>query len=89
MAEQVPSIGRIVHFVYGGKHFAAMITDAAYTLFDPRAADAATTGEPIIAQALAVFPPNEEPWSAIAQRDDTLSNATWHWPEYVAPVEEV
>lgn len=75
MAEQVPSIGRVVHFVYGDVHCAAIITDPVPSLPD---------GDPLSGgQSLAVFPPNFESFTAIALFDADGASATWHWPEYV------
>ena len=75
MAEQVPSIGRVVHFVNGLQHQAAIITDPA-----PRLPD----GDPLFGgQSLCVFPPNYESFTTIALHDEAGAPATWHWPEYV------
>lgn len=73
MAEQVPSIGRVVHFVNGDKHVPAMITDPSFV---------AEEGQPGNT-ALVVFPPMESPFSTIAFHDEFGAPATWHWPEYV------
>lgn len=75
MAEQVPSIGRVVHFVNGDQHCAAMITDPAPVLPN---GDELQGG-----QSLVVFPPNLESFTTIALFDDGGTPATWHWPEYV------
>ena len=73
MAEQVPSVGRVVHFVYGGVHVPAIITDphAVVADFGPGAV------------ALTVFPVGEPPFTTVAEGDATAADATWHWPEYV------
>lgn len=70
-ADQVPSIGRVVHFVYGEQHCAAIITDPEWDM----------DGTP--GQALTVFRPNQEPFTTIAALDPAGAPATWHWPEYV------
>lgn len=76
MAEQVPSVGRVVHFVNGDKHVPAFITDPEFTIMND--------GEPwLVAQALTVFPVNEPPFTTIAALDETAKAGTWHWPEYV------
>lgn len=77
MAEQAPSIGRVVHYVYGDKHCAAIITDPAPVLPE---GDALFGG-----QSLVVFPPNFESFTAIALHDEAGAPATWHWPEFVPP----
>jgi hypothetical protein len=75
MAEQVPSIGRVVHFVYGDVHCAAFITDPAPVLPD---------GDPLSGgQSLVVFPPNLESFTTIAVFSADAAPATWHWPEHV------
>lgn len=75
MADKVPSIGRIVHFINGDLHLPAIITDPAFD-----ASDGAPTE-----QALTVFPTGKRPFFAVAHEDssDTPKPATWHWPEYV------
>ena len=75
MAEQVPSVGRVVHFVYGYRHYAAIITDPT-PLLPPN--DLLAGG-----QSLVVFPPNVESFTSIAIHDEGGAPATWHWPEYV------
>lgn len=82
MAEQVPSVGRIVHFVYGGQHVPAIITDPAFVCNDVE------TGSEVTRVALTVFLPNAAPFTTVAAHGDevgpgTWENATWHWPEYV------
>lgn len=78
--QQVPSVGRIVHFVYGGQHVPAIITDPAFRVV--------TDAYDAIEQALTVFLPNAEPFTTVAKHADevapgTWANATWHWPEFV------
>lgn len=74
MAEQTPSIGRVVHFVYGDTHYAAIITDPTFEKGVNAPAGAALT----------VFPPNQSPFTTAAVFDADGAPATWHWPEYVA-----
>jgi hypothetical protein len=74
MAEQVPSVGRIVHFVYGDRHVPAIV-------IDPEQND----GEHKT-QALQVFTVDAGSFMTFADYDgDWLAPGTWHWPEYVAP----
>lgn len=78
MAEQVPSVGRIVHFMYGGDHVPAIITGFPLKT-DVQGDDAAY---------LTVFLPAAAPFTTVAAHQDevfpgTWNNATWHWPEYV------
>lgn len=70
---QTPSIGRMVHFVYGDRHIPAVITDPAFSL-GPDAPDV---------QALTVFPVGESPFTTTATIDPEGGAATWHWPEFV------
>jgi hypothetical protein len=66
--QQVASIGRMVHFVYGDRHVPAIITDPANG----------------ITVYLTVFPVGEEPFTDLAAHDEeTKQGGTWHWPEYV------
>jgi hypothetical protein len=73
MAEQIPSVGRIVHFVYGDQHYAAIITAVATV----------QEGEIVGETWLIVFPPNQAPFTTRAQQDQFGNPSTWHWPEYV------
>lgn len=79
MAEQTPSIGRVVHFMHGTQHVPAIITQPEYPVDNP--------DEPIgwIGQALTVFPVGEQPFTTVARYDPTGAPGTWHWPEFVPP----
>lgn len=74
-AQQVPSVGRVVHFVYGDRHIPAIITDPAFQV--------QTDSYDTIEQALTVFPVGETPFTTCAKQDEGGAPATWHWPEYV------
>lgn len=74
-------IGSRVHFVYGGQHVPAIVTDPAFQ-------DHGIDGQDDvrILQALTVFLPNAEPFTTVAEQmgeiaPGTWQNATWHWPE--------
>jgi hypothetical protein len=70
MANQVPSVGRVVHWVSSErKHFAAVITDP----------DWHGGGE----QSLTILPPQSAPFWEIAAYSEEPKPATWHWPEFV------
>jgi len=71
-----PSVGRIVHFMYGDQHCAAIITARHSRMMD--ASENHQEG-----QTLCVFPPMEAPFSTIASYDPDAAPATWHWPEHV------
>lgn len=76
--QQVPSVGRVVHFVNGTAHVPAIITDPEYPVYDPE------TEQHVTMQALTVFPVNSPPFTTVATYDMiTFRSATWHWPEYV------
>lgn len=77
-AMQTPSVGRIVHYVYGECHYAAIVTDPAFAVDDPMIG-------PHVAQALTVFAPNEAPITIVATFDAGATPGTWHWPEPVPP----
>lgn len=76
MADQTPSIGRVVHYVYGDQHYAALITDPAFVVTDFEGVEYAKT-------ALTVFPPNQYPFTVVADMDPAAAPGTWHWPEFV------
>lgn len=78
MAEQLPSVGRVVHFVNGDKHVPAIITEPEVKTPDP------VGGVDMAWEALTVFPVGEPPFTTLAAYDPTgTTSATWHWPEYV------
>lgn len=65
--QQVPSVGRVVHFVHGDRHLPAIITDPANGL----------------TIALTVFMVDEPPFTTLAGYDESGAPSTWHWPEFV------
>ena len=73
MSEQTPSIGRVVHFVFGDRHVPAIITAAAY----------ATDVHGVPMDMLTVFPPGEHPFYDLTGHSEQHLPGTWHWPEYV------
>ena len=78
MAEQVPSIGRVVHFVYGETHVPAIITDPALLVYNVEVA-------PIAKVALTVFLPMEpQVLVTVADYSADPVPGTWHWPEFVS-----
>lgn len=79
MSNQVPSVGRVVHFVNGTQHIPAIITQVNYAVDLPEA------GTGWFGQALTVFPPMEAPFTTVAAYDPDGASATWHWPEFVPP----
>lgn len=72
----VPSVGHIVHFVYGDHHVPAIITDPAFRVV--------TDSYDAVEQALTVFPPNAEPFTTCAKQDEGRVPGTWHWPEFAS-----
>jgi len=83
-SNQVPSIGRVVHYVaYGtpggeysaGAHRAAIITEVFLDSATPL-----TVGLCILNPTGIFF--NRAPY------DESLSPGSWHWPEYVPPAKE-
>lgn len=76
MADQTPSVGRMVHFVHGEAHVPAVITDPTFLVQEKGKPDWA-------GQALTVFPVGEPPFTTVAAHDAGGAPATWHWPEYV------
>lgn len=78
--KQVPSIGRVVHYVRDGAHLAAIVTHPAWLQMDP------LVGARVLMQVLTVFPPHETPFTTVASEDPAGVSGTWHWPEYVPAV---
>jgi hypothetical protein len=76
MSNQTPSVGRVVHFVCGDEHYAAIITAANSRLIE-------ADKPPQYGQTLFVMPPMDAPFSTVAELNDACAPATWHWPEYV------
>lgn len=73
MGAQIPSIGRIVHYVEGGIHYAAIVvkvwTEECVNLY--------------------VLPNGSDPLSvsgvitSVVQSETDKYDRSWHWPEYV------
>jgi len=83
MADQMPAVGAIVHFVSGESHLAAIVTAIDYQV---ATAPSPTPEQPIVQpsqQALIVLPPMQQPFATLAIYDAAGVNATWHWPEVV------
>lgn len=78
MAEQVPSVGRVVHFMYGDEHYAAIITAQDSRLIEGEA-------DPVYGPTLTVFPPMDAPFTTVAALDPDCAPGTRHWPEFVPP----
>lgn len=77
MSEQKPSVGCIVHFVYGDQHVPAIITDP---VFQDYGVDG--QNEPRIIQAMTVFLPAADPFTTCASYDETAQEpGSWHWSE--------
>lgn len=79
-SKQVPSVGRVVHYVaYGtpggefptGAHRAAIVTD----VHNP--------GEPDSVLSLCVLNPAGMLFSVGVYHDEGGEPGTWHWPEFV------
>lgn len=77
MPEQVPSVGRVVHFVYGDKHVPAIIIDPEVPIID------AAIDERPVQQGLVVFTMERTPFTTVAEYHAGGATATWHWPEFV------
>lgn len=67
--QQVPSAGRVVHFVYGDRHVPAIIIDP-----EPDQGNQIT---------LFVMTKNDGTFTGPAPFDLECAPATWHWPEFV------
>lgn len=78
MSEQVPSVGRIVHFMYGDVHVPAMLIDPAFQVRRPE-----DEGGDEVVQYLFVFTAINGNFHTTARHDPAGAPGTWHWPEYV------
>ena len=78
MAEQTPSIGRVVHFVYGDRHVPAIIIDPAFEVRRPE-----DEGGDETVQSMFVFTTETGNFHTTARHDTAGAPGTWHWPEYV------
>lgn len=86
MPKQVPSVGRVVHYVaYGtpGGEFPAGVCRAAIItqVTDPGSADSAMCD-------LAVFNPSGMFFNLCPEDQETKAPGSWHWPEYVPAKED-
>lgn len=79
MTEQVATIGKVVHFVYGDQHVPALIIDPAFTIAHPEGVGG---GEATV-QALAVLTMSAGYFTTTADFDPNGAPATWHWLERV------
>lgn len=85
MGKQIPSIGRIVHYVaygtpggeYKPEHRAAIITAVPLV--------GAPTDDPRI--SLCVINPTGLFFNVSVTFDEAGKPGTWHWPEFVPPVD--
>ena len=66
--QQVPSVGRVVHFVYGEDHVPAIIVAPEH---------------PAGGQLLFVMYADGHFTGPAEQDEETKAGGTWHWPEYV------
>lgn len=81
MAEQVPSVGRMVHFVCDNQHVPAIIIDPAFEVRRPD-----DEGGNEITQFLFVFTATRGNFHTNARFDPTGQEpGTWHWSEFVPP----
>lgn len=87
MADQVPSIGRVVHYVleagpHQGEHRAAFIVRVWGDTPD------ALVNLQVFVDGSNDYYKNQGPepltlWRTSVHRDDAGAPGTWHWPEYV------
>lgn len=78
MTVQVPSVGRVVHFVFGDVHVPAIIIDPTFEAKHPE-----DEGGDEIVQSMFVFTMIQGNFHTTARYDANASPGTWHWPEYV------
>lgn len=81
--KQVPSIGRVVHFVLAdglnpGKHRMAFVAD----VWDQECVELQVVTTPNDGEQYA----SGLYWASTVHQDEAGAPGTWHWPEFVAPV---
>ena len=67
---QVPSVGRVVHFVYGDQHVPALIVV-------PQVWSAEHPAVGLYVMTM------DHQFTVYAHYDESGAPATWHWPEHV------
>lgn len=72
----VPSVGRVVHFVYGETHLPAIIVEVPSPELPKEFAQTALIG-------LFVMGMDTQFTTYAAHDEETKAPTTWHWPEYV------